>query len=31
VIVRSDTTILLSPSDKAEVDAFGNLLIEVGA
>jgi N-methylhydantoinase A len=31
VIVRSDTTILLSPSDKAEVDEFGNLLIEVSA
>ncbi len=31
VIVRSDTTILLSPSDQASVDKFGNLLIEVGA
>ncbi|KAF0107952.1 MAG: N-methylhydantoinase A [Anaerolineaceae bacterium] len=31
VIVRSDTTILLGPTDRAEVDPFGNLLIEVGA
>jgi N-methylhydantoinase A len=31
VIVRSDTTILLSPSDGGQVDQFGNLLIEVGA
>ncbi len=31
VIVRSDTTILLSPSDSGQVDQFGNLIIEVGA
>jgi N-methylhydantoinase A len=31
VIVRSDTTILLTPSDKAGVDGLGNLLIEIGA
>ncbi len=30
VIVRSDTTILIGPSDRAEVDEFDNLLIEVG-
>jgi N-methylhydantoinase A len=30
VIVRSDTTILLSPTDCGQVDQFGNLLIEVG-
>ncbi len=30
VIVRSDTTILLGPSDKAKVDGFSNLIIEVG-
>ncbi len=29
VIVRADTTVLLGPSDRAEVDEFGNLLIEV--
>jgi N-methylhydantoinase A len=31
VVVRSDTTILLGPSDNARVDAFGNLIVEVGA
>jgi N-methylhydantoinase A len=30
VIVRSDTTILVGPADKANVDAFCNLIIEVG-
>ena len=30
VVVRSDTTILVGPTDHAEVDGFGNLLIEVG-
>lgn len=30
VIVRSDTTILIPPADQAAVDAYGNLLIEVG-
>ncbi|MBA4380006.1 MAG: 5-oxoprolinase, partial [Anaerolinea sp.] len=30
VVVRADTTILLGPTDRAEVDAFGNLIIEVG-
>jgi len=30
VIVRADTTVLLTPSDTARVDEFGNLLIEVG-
>jgi N-methylhydantoinase A len=30
VIVRSDTTILLGSTDRAEVDQFDNLLIEVG-
>ncbi|MBI4732303.1 MAG: hydantoinase/oxoprolinase family protein [Chloroflexi bacterium] len=30
VVVRSDTTILLGPSDKANVDGFSNLIIEVG-
>lgn len=30
VIIRSDTTILLSRDDFAHVDEFGNLLIEVG-
>jgi N-methylhydantoinase A len=29
VIVRSDTTILIGPTDQAEVDKFNNLLIEV--
>ncbi len=29
VIVRSDTTILLGASDRAAVDGFGNLLVEV--
>ncbi len=31
IIVRSDTTILLGLSDRADVDPFGNLLVEVGA
>ena len=30
-VVRSDTTILLGPTDQAEVDAYGNLLIAIGA
>lgn len=30
VVVRSDTTILVGPTDHAEVDGFGNLLIVVG-
>ena len=30
VVVRSDTTILIGPSDRSEVDCFDNLLIEVG-
>jgi N-methylhydantoinase A len=30
VIVRSDTTILIGPTDRAEVDKFDNLNIEVG-
>jgi len=30
VVVRSDTTILIGTSDRAEVDEFDNLLIEVG-
>ena len=30
LVIRSDTTILLGPSDNATVDPFGNLLIEVG-
>lgn len=30
VVVRSDTTVLLGPSDKANVDGFGNLITEVG-
>ncbi len=30
VVVRADTTILLGPADQAEMDAFGNLIIEVG-
>lgn len=30
VVVRADTTILLSPSDKARVDEFQNIIIEVG-
>ena len=30
VVVRSDTTILIGPTDRAEVDEFENLLIEVG-
>jgi N-methylhydantoinase A len=30
IIIRSDTTILLDPSDHAVVDKFDNLLIEVG-
>ena len=31
VVVRSDTTILMGPSDRGKVDEFGNLFIEVGA
>jgi N-methylhydantoinase A len=31
VVVRSDTTILLGATDKAEVDQFNNLRIRVGA
>ena len=30
VVVRSDTTILLDTPDCAQVDAFGNLVIQVG-
>ena len=30
VVIRSDTTILIGPTDRAEVDEFDNLLIEVG-
>jgi N-methylhydantoinase A len=30
VVVRSDTTILIGISDRAEVDKYGNLIIEVG-
>jgi N-methylhydantoinase A len=30
VVVRSDTTILLTPMDRAGLDKFNNLLIEVG-
>ena len=30
VIFRSDTTILIPPADQAAVDAYGNLIIEVG-
>jgi len=30
VIVRTDTTILVGPSDHANVDCFHNLLIEIG-
>jgi hypothetical protein len=30
VVVRSDTTILIGPTDRAEVDEFDDLLIEVG-
>jgi N-methylhydantoinase A len=30
VIVRVDTTILLEENDRAEVDDFGNLIVEVG-
>jgi N-methylhydantoinase A len=30
VIIRADTTILLNPGDRTEMDEFGNLLIEVG-
>jgi N-methylhydantoinase A len=30
VVVRSDTTILIGPVDRAEVDEFDNLRIEVG-
>ncbi len=31
LVVRVDTTVLLAPGDRAEVDRYGNLLIEVGA
>jgi len=30
VVVRSDTTVLLSPGDKAIIDRYANLVIEVG-
>jgi len=30
LVVRSDTTLLLSPSDTARVDAFDNILVQVG-
>jgi N-methylhydantoinase A len=30
VVVRSDTTVLLGPTDRTEVDEYGNLVIEVG-
>ena len=30
VVVRADTTILLSPADKTQVDGFNNIIIEVG-
>jgi N-methylhydantoinase A len=30
VVIRSDTTILISPTDRVEIDKFDNLLIEVG-
>lgn len=30
VVVRTDTTVLLSPTDSARVDGYGNLLIVVG-
>jgi N-methylhydantoinase A len=30
MVVRSDTTILVPPTDQAVVDVYGNLLIEVG-
>jgi len=30
VVVRSDTTVLLSPGDKAVIDRYANLVIEVG-
>jgi N-methylhydantoinase A len=30
VVARDDTTVLLCPGDRAEVDGFGNLVIEVG-
>jgi N-methylhydantoinase A len=30
-VVRSDTTILLGPTERAEVDAYGSLLIAIGA
>ncbi|MBE0685184.1 MAG: hydantoinase/oxoprolinase family protein, partial [Anaerolineaceae bacterium] len=31
VVIRSDTTILLSPNDQARVDGLQNIIIEVGA
>ena len=31
LIVRSDTTILLGPSDQAQVDGYGNLVMDIGA
>jgi N-methylhydantoinase A len=31
LVVRADTTLLLGPGEQAEVDAFSNLLVEVGA
>jgi N-methylhydantoinase A len=30
VVVRADTTILLEPTDQAEVDVYSNLIIQVG-
>lgn len=30
LVVRADTTLLLGPTDSAEVDAFDNILVEVG-
>lgn len=30
VVVRADTTILIGPSDRAEVDAYSNLIIHIG-
>ncbi len=31
LVIRSDTTILLGPGDRARVDGWGNLILEVGA
>jgi len=30
IVVRSDTTILVGPSDQAEVDVYGDLWIDIG-